>query len=134
MATAVKYIRAVGIHGRYDLELDFYPGVNILYGKNGTGKTTLLHILANILNGDFERFAFLPFETIEVHLDDKQEIKLRKYTHREDSKIEVSSNKDDVTSFAVSETKERLMRRSSPTRKPILPLIPTNRERGCSGG
>jgi recombinational DNA repair ATPase RecF len=55
MATAVKYIRAVGIHGRYDLELDFYPGVNILYGKNGTGKTTLLHILANILKREPKR-------------------------------------------------------------------------------
>jgi len=38
----------------------------LAYRENG--KTTLLHILANILNGDFERFAFLPFETIEVHL------------------------------------------------------------------
>jgi len=48
MASTVRYIRAVGIHGRYDLELEFNSGVNILYGKNGTGKTTILHIIANI--------------------------------------------------------------------------------------
>ena len=74
MATTVRSIRAVGIYGRYDLELEFYPDVNLLYGKNGAGKTILLRILANILNGDYARFAFLPFETIVVRLDDDQEI------------------------------------------------------------
>jgi len=120
MATTVRYVRAVGIHGRYDLELEFNPDVNILYGKNGTGKTTLLHILANILNGDFERFAFLPFETIEVHLDDKREIKLREYTNRENNKIDVYLNEKEISSFTASEAKEKL-RKSSPTRKPLLP-------------
>ncbi len=119
MASAVRAIRAVGIHGRYDLELEFYPDVNILYGKNGSGKTTLLHILANILNGDFERFVFLPFETIEVHLDDNQEIKLHEYTH--DDKIDVSLNKKEIASFSVSEVKQRLWHKSSPMGKPILP-------------
>jgi ABC-type lipoprotein export system ATPase subunit len=121
MASTVRYIRAVGIHGRYDLELDFYPGVNILYGKNGTGKTTLLHILANILNADFERFAFLPFETIEVHLDDKRKINLRESANRENRKIDVYLNGKEIYSFLVSEVKEGLGRMPSPIRKPLLP-------------
>ena len=122
MANAVRYVRATGIHGRFDLELDLNPGVNILYGKNGTGKTTLLHILANILNGDFERFAFLPFETIEVHLDDKQVIKLREYKHSEDSKIDVFIDNKGILSFSVSEIQKKL-KSDSPTyeeREPIL--------------
>ncbi len=113
MANAVRYIRAIGIYGRFDLELDFRPGVNILHGKNGTGKTTLLHILANVLNGDFERFVFLPFATIEVHLDDKQRIKLRQYTHSDGNKIDVHVNGKEVASFSVPELKKELALRTS---------------------
>jgi len=113
MANAVRYIRAIGIYGRFDLELDFQPGVNILHGKNGTGKTTLLHILANVLNGDFERFVFLPFATIEVHLDDKQKIKLRQYSHSDGNKIDVHVNNKEVASFSVSELKKELGLRTS---------------------
>src|SRR2546421_5167576 len=111
MATAVRYVKALGIHERFDLELELQSGVNILHGKNGTGKTTLLHILANILNGDFERFAFLPFETIEVHLDNGQKIKLHNYTHNERNKIEAYVDKAEVANFFVSEAKERLQYR-----------------------
>jgi DNA polymerase III delta prime subunit len=112
MSNIVRYIRAVGVHRRFDLEIELQPGVNILFGKNGTGKTTLLHILANILNGDFERFAFLPFETIEVHLDNNQRITLREYSHSEGDKIEVHIDKSEVARFPVDEAKNRLMNRS----------------------
>ena len=108
MANSVRYIKAVGIFERFDLEQEFQPGVNILYGRNGTGKTTLLQILANILNGDFERFAFLPFETIDVHLDKNKKISLRKYVNNEESKIEAYIDETLATSFSVSETQEKL--------------------------
>jgi predicted ATP-binding protein involved in virulence len=114
MANMVRYIQAIGIHGRFDLELDFDPGVNILYGKNGTGKTTLLHIIANILNGDFERFAFLPFEMIEIILDDGQKIKL--VTSNKSNSIEVSIDEKEVMSFDIAETKEKLKPKVSSSR------------------
>jgi energy-coupling factor transporter ATP-binding protein EcfA2 len=113
MANAIRYVKALGIHERFDLELEFQSGVNILYGKNGTGKTTLLHILANILNGDFERFAFIPFETIEVHLDNGQKVKLLEYKHDEGNKVEVDIDGTEVTSFATKEVREKLRYRSS---------------------
>lgn len=113
MSNSVRYVKAIGIHRRFDLEIELQTGVNILYGKNGTGKTTLLHILANILNGDFERFAFLPFETIEVHLDNNEKIRLRQYQHSEDSKIEAHRNTTPVAIFSVKEAKSRLINKSS---------------------
>jgi predicted ATPase len=70
MSNYVKNIEITGLYERFDLWQSFYPGVNILYGKNGTGKTTLLNILANALNGDHKRFAFLSFEEIKIELDD----------------------------------------------------------------
>ena len=64
---SIKNIILKGIHGKYDLELDFNDKLNILHGKNGTGKSTLLHIIANIANCDFMRFAFIKFE--EIHIE-----------------------------------------------------------------
>lgn len=70
MPEYVKHIEAVGVHGRFDLRLQFQPGVNIVVGRNGTGKTTLLHLLANIMAGDYSRFAFLSFQSICAGLGD----------------------------------------------------------------
>jgi DNA repair exonuclease SbcCD ATPase subunit len=58
MAEYIRQIIGRGIYGRFDFQLEFEPGINVVYGMNGTGKTTLLSILANALNGDFDRFAF----------------------------------------------------------------------------
>ncbi len=45
MSRFIKHLEAIGIHGRFDIKLDFKDGINIIHGSNGTGKTTLLHIL-----------------------------------------------------------------------------------------
>lgn len=62
----ISRVELQGIHKRYDLDIDFNSSLNILYGKNGTGKSTLIHIIANIANCDFIRFAFLEFKKIKV--------------------------------------------------------------------
>jgi predicted ATPase len=62
----ISKVKLEGIHKRYDLEIDFNHSLNILYGQNGTGKSTLIHIIANVSNCDFIRFAFLDFRKITV--------------------------------------------------------------------
>ena len=66
MSEFVKSVTVKGLHGQFDFSCDFEEGVNIIYGKNGTGKTTLLHIIANVLNRDFMRFLALDFKQITV--------------------------------------------------------------------
>lgn len=84
MTYNVRRLKATGIHGQFDLELDFEGGLTIVYGRNGSGKTTLLHILTNALNLDIERFAYLNFHNVEVHLEDGHTIRLERRTHHND--------------------------------------------------
>lgn len=109
MSNYIKAIHAKGLFGRYDLQQDFYPGINVLYSNNGGGKTTLLHILANILNGDFERFAFLEFQSISVLFDDEKSVKLNRSKQRSqaelhDTLITLDINEGEILkTFSVSE-------------------------------
>lgn len=64
--TWIAEIVVEGLHAQFDVELRFNPGLNIIYGKNGRGKTTILHLLANALELDFERFSFLQFRRISI--------------------------------------------------------------------
>ena len=98
MNQALKNLSATGIHGRYDFEIDFFDRVNIIHGVNGTGKTTLLHILTNIINLDIERFSYLEFQQINVELSDQSTIKLtgRPLNDREHlTQVELNINSKD---------------------------------------
>jgi len=62
----IERIVVEGLHEQFDVDVSLKPGLNIIYGKNGRGKTTLLHIIVNALEFDFERFAFLNFHRIRI--------------------------------------------------------------------
>jgi predicted ATP-binding protein involved in virulence len=72
----IKHLVVEGLHDQYDINLTLKQGLNIIYGKNGRGKTTALHILANVLEMDFKRFQYLNFRKIslETFSDNKIEI------------------------------------------------------------
>lgn len=76
MSEYIKSVQAIGVHGQFDFFCNFQEGVNIIYGKNGTGKTTLLHILANVVNRDFIRFAALNFKRITVVFSNNEHIQI----------------------------------------------------------
>ncbi len=78
-----------GLHGSTNLDLQLQQGLNILFGRNGTGKTTLLHILANLLEGDIERFTYLRFERIRVSTVNEGSVELLRRAAGESTVIEV---------------------------------------------
>ncbi len=90
---AIKRVELKGIHKRYDLDIDFNEDLTILHGQNGTGKSTLIHIIANVANCDFIRFAFIDFNSIKVIYSNGEIIRL--FQKETDSvvtiKIEASS-------------------------------------------
>lgn len=62
----LKNVYFEGVHNRYKLSVDFNESLSILHGQNGTGKTTLLHAIANIVNCDFLRFSFIKFKFVKA--------------------------------------------------------------------
>jgi predicted ATPase len=73
----IKSFRINGLFGYLDHKIDFpilNPGENrpemiILEGQNGTGKTTIMEMIAGIVNGlDFDPFRGIPFKNAELTL------------------------------------------------------------------
>jgi predicted ATPase len=62
----IARIEVDGLHEQFDVDLSFKAGLNIIYGKNGRGKTTVIHILVNALELDFKRFEHLSFRRIAI--------------------------------------------------------------------
>lgn len=66
----IEKIEIIGLHDYFDIKQYFLPGINIIYGENGQFKTTLLHILTNASNNQFEKFLYLKFNSISIHMSD----------------------------------------------------------------
>lgn len=86
MSLYVEKLEATGVYGLFDISQSFRPGVNVLFARNGKGKTTLLHIIANLLNEDYQRFAFIDFDSITMRTSDGNTVKLTK-ENEEDKKV-----------------------------------------------
>lgn len=78
MGQRISRIQVEALHDQFDVDLDFSPGLNIIYGKNGRGKTTVLHILANALELDFSRFDHLSFASIYIDSFEGDQLQIKK--------------------------------------------------------
>lgn len=112
---SIRRVVATGIHGRFDYECSFNDGVNIVYGKNGTGKTTLIHILVNLLNRDFDRFAALQFHSIRVEMSDGHTYKITqdRKPHRDAFLVDIFLNDEKQNEKPINSA---LMEREEPER------------------
>lgn len=67
----MNYIESVSITGFWgdkDLSIPFNPDVNFLIGVNGSGKTTVINLIAAALSADFPTLDRLPFRSILLQL------------------------------------------------------------------
>jgi len=79
----MAWIESVVIHefwGNHSVDLRFKPDVNFLIGRNGSGKTTAIDIIASSLQIDGEALERLPFKKIEITLYDAQKRRKPKVT------------------------------------------------------
>lgn len=104
----VERIELKGIHKRYDLDMSFNKTLNVLHGQNGTGKSTLIHIIANIANCDFIRFAFLDFNRIKLSYSNGAYIIVSQHEKNDDKQIEVTANNGQKFIFYKREALEEI--------------------------
>jgi predicted ATP-binding protein involved in virulence len=51
----LKRLKATNINGRISCDLNFHSDINILTGKNGSGKTTILKLIWYLISANIER-------------------------------------------------------------------------------
>ena len=69
----ISSVRIEGFWGNYDFEVPIDPRVTFLIGQNGTGKTTLINLIAAALTGDFKTLDRLPFRRVIIRLTPQKE-------------------------------------------------------------
>ena len=66
----IKSLKVEGLNHRFDADLEFNEDLNIITGKNGSGKTTVLKLLWYLISGNLERVIFeIPFQQVSVKGD-----------------------------------------------------------------
>ena len=66
----IKSLSVKGLNNRIDADLEFNEDLNIITGKNGSGKTTILKLLWYLVSGNLERVIFeVPFQQVSVKGD-----------------------------------------------------------------
>lgn len=69
----IKKLRIEKLYNLYNYEIYFDDNLNILYGENGCGKTTILNIIASIISGKIYELFKYEFEKIYLqYFDDKK--------------------------------------------------------------
>lgn len=66
VASAVEYISINGLFGNRNVKVNLSEGRRILIGENGLGKTTILGIANELLNGKPENLLSYPFRSVEI--------------------------------------------------------------------
>lgn len=65
------YVKSVEIRklwNRVDVELDFDTDINIIIGRNGSGKTTVINLIKATLLAEIELLNAIPFESVHILL------------------------------------------------------------------
>jgi predicted ATPase len=119
------------LHDQFDIDLKLSLGLNIVYGKNGRGKTTILHLLANALELDFKRFAYLNFHRVSIENDRGQVVSIVKDGRAPVPRVLIDDFQVSLTEhgMALSDTDASALRRALGGRPTYLPAFRSVLER-----
>ena len=101
MINSIKIEKLFGYKDTIDIKFD--KSLTILIGANGSGKTTILNIVNNIMNRTYLNLLKYKFEYIKVSYDDLNSVIIRK-----NNKIYIINEEYDVTDLLEKEEEELL--------------------------
>lgn len=87
----IENIKITGLFKYLNYDIPLNSGINIIHGINGKGKTTILNIITNILNGDLTKFYYLSFKEILITFDNGY-LKIYRDTTNKSNKINFDYN------------------------------------------
>lgn len=64
----IESVKIEGFWGDKTVQLKFNKDVNCLIGPNGSGKTTVINLIAGVLKGDYEVLDAIQFDSIDLKL------------------------------------------------------------------
>ncbi len=64
----LESVQIEGFWGEKNFTIEFFDDVNFLIGKNGSGKTTVINLIAASLSADFQTLDRIPFSSIRLQL------------------------------------------------------------------
>lgn len=73
----LRHVSVTGFQGDRSFEFYLNSDVNFLFGRNGTGKTTLINVINAGLSGDINTLASMRFSTLSLTLEDDHQDILR---------------------------------------------------------
>lgn len=134
----IDRVEIKGFWGDRELEIDFFPDVNFFIGVNGSGKTTVINIIAAALSADFTTLDRLPFELIRIELSEvggrkKPSIEVEKVRNEESPYPDITYRirekaSEKYRAYSLDEFEEEtLLRRRMPSRQYHLFMRQMNR-------
>lgn len=90
----IKKVRIDGFWGSRTVEFKLQRNVNFLIGINGSGKTTIINLIAAVLKGDLSAINKVQFERIKINLENADT--KEKHTIQVEKKLKEKSNYSDT--------------------------------------
>lgn len=95
MSSIIKSLSIIGLWNKFNLNIDFDNKVNILIGKNGSGKSTILKIIEFMIKKGIEHRE-IQFDSISLEMSEGKKIEVKRNTLDIDNpigKIELDEEK-----------------------------------------
>ncbi len=74
----LNYLLVEGLFDMFNYEIPIKENVNIIYGLNGYGKTSILKLLNAAFQGDEGMLVSIPFRSLELYFDDEANLLIYK--------------------------------------------------------
>ena len=88
----VENFEVKSLHGLIDAELTFRPDLNIIVGRNGSGKTSVLSMLSSVIKLDIASIKATQFNYLKVSLNSAQQEKICIEAENSDTNSYISIN------------------------------------------